>query len=282
MKKIAKLLMLPLIILSLYSCTNTEDDLTNDPTIGWIEFPAASTTVSVDNETTTISIPVEFTALLNERDVDILVNFTLDNILGDAADAVVTNGVVRIPANSLAGVLELNVIPTAATTLVASDISFDVVLQSASSGVEVGLSDGSVLERHTVNLVCDLTLDLGGMYSVTTNYGYHDFLPSFNPNTEVLEITDNGDGTFFVQDFSGGLYNGGPYSAAYGTTATSFDVTFSNSCNKIQWAEQSDPWGAVIPLNGGVNEVDVTTGVVTISWYCEGYGENGVTVYTPM
>ena len=120
------------------------------------------------------------------------------------------------------------------------------------------------------------------MYSVTTNYGYHDFLPSFNPNTEVMEIVDNGDGTFFVQDFSGGLYNGGPYSAAYGTGPTSMDVVFSNSCNKIQWENQSDPWGAIVPLSGGVNEVDIATGVVTISWLCEGYGENGVSVYTPL
>lgn len=280
MKKIAKLLMLPLIILSLYSCTNTEDDLTANPEIGWIEFPGASTTVSVDNETTSISIPVEFTALLNTSNVD--VSFSLEDVLGQSGDAVTTNGTVRILANSQTAVIELSVLPTAATTLVASDISFDVVLQSASRGIAVGLSDGTAQVIHTVNLVCDLTLDLGGMYSVTTNYGYHDFLPSFNPNTEVLEIIDNGDGTFFVQDFSGGLYNGGPYSAAYGTNATSFDVTFSNSCNKIQWTEQSDPWGAVIPLNGGVNEVDVATGTVTISWFCEGYGENGVTVYTPM
>jgi len=280
MKKIAKLLMLPIIILSVFSCTNTEDDLTANPEIGWIEFPGASTTVSVNNETTTISIPVEFTALLNTNNVD--VSFSLEDVLGQSSDAVTTNGTVRILANSQTAVIELNVLPTAATTLVASDITFDVVLQSASGGIAVGLSDGTAQVVHTVNLVCDLTLDLGGMYSVTTNYGYHDFLPSFNPNTEVVEVTDNGDGTFFVQDFSGGLYNGGPYTAAYGTGPASFDVTFSNSCNKIQWTDQNDPWGAVIPLNGGVNEVDVATGVMTISWFCEGYGENGVSVYTPM
>lgn len=280
MKKIAKLLMLPLVILFVYSCTNTEDDLTNNPEIGWIEFPGTSTTISVNNETTSISIPVEFTALLNNKNVD--VSYTLVDVLGQASDAVSANGNVTIAVNTLTSTIELNVLPTAATTLVASDISFDVVLQSASSGVSVGLSDGTAQVVHRVNLVCDLTLDLGGMYSVTTNYGYHDFLPSFNPNTEVMEIVDNGDGTFFVQDFSGGLYNGGPYGAAYGTGPTSFDFVFSNSCNKIQWSEQSDPWGAVVPLSGGVNEVDVATGVMTTSWFCEGYGENGVSVYTPM
>ena len=281
MKKIVKLFILPLVLVLTYSCVSDDDSrFQANPESGWIEYSSAATTLSVNNALTTISIPVNFTAPINPSNVN--VTYTIQDVVGASSDAITASGSVDIAADTNTATIDLNVIPTAATALVASDISFDIVLQSASRGIAVGLSDGSATTVHRVNLVCDLTLDLGGMYSVTTNYGYHDFLPSFNPNTEVMEIVDNGDGTFFVQDFSGGLYNGGPYSGAYGTGPTSFDVTFSNSCNKIQWDGQSDPWGACVPLSGGVNEVDIATGVVTISWFCEGYGENGVSVYTPM
>lgn len=281
MKKFIKLFIIPVVLVLTYSCVSDDGSrFQSDPESGWIEFPASTTTTSVNNSLTLITVPVNFTAPINLNTVD--VTYAIEDVLGVSSDAVTISGTVNIAANTNTALIDLNITATAATALVSSDISFDIVLQTATRGVAVGLSDGSATVRHRVNLVCDLTLDLGGMYSVTTNYGFHDFLPNFNPNTEVLEIIDNGDGTFFVQDFSGGLYNGGPYSAAYGTGPTSFDVTFGNSCNKIQWDGQSDPWGAVIPLSGGVNEVDVATGVVTISWFCEGYGENGVSVYTPM
>ncbi|MCH2194130.1 hypothetical protein [Kordia sp.] len=281
MKKIVKLFILPLVLVLTYSCVSDDDSrFQANPESGWIEFPSATTTTSVNSSLETISIPVNFTAPINTSNVS--VSYTIQDVLGNASDAITASGTVNIAPNTNTATIDLSVVPGADVALVSSDITFDIVLQSASRGIGIGLSDGSATTVHTVNLVCDLTLDLGGMNSVTTNYGYHDFLPSFNPHTEVTEIVDNGDGTFFIQDFSGGLYNGGPYSAAYNTGPTSFDVNFSNSCNKIQWEGQSDPWGACIPLDGGVNEVDIATGVVTISWFCEGYGENGVSVYTPL
>jgi hypothetical protein len=30
------------------------------------------------------------------------------------------------------------------------------------------------------------------------------------------------------------------------------------------------------------NNVDPDTGVITISWYCNGYGEYGTSIYTPL
>jgi hypothetical protein len=281
MKKIVKLFVLPLVLVLTYSCVSDDDSrFQSDPEFGWIEFPSAETTTSVNSSLETISIPISYTAPINTSALS--VNYTIENVLGNSADAVTGSGTVSFQPNTNTATIDLSVVEGADVALVSGDITFDIVLQSASRGVEIGLSDGSATTVHTVSLVCDLTLDLGGMYSVTTNYGYHDFLPSFNPHTQTAEIIDNGDGTFFVQDFSGGLYNGGPYSTAYGTGPTSMDVTFFNSCNKIQWEDQSDPWGAIVPLDGGVNEVDIDTGVITISWFCEGYTENGVSVYTPM
>ncbi|WP_298760266.1 hypothetical protein [uncultured Psychroserpens sp.] len=150
-------------------------------------------------------------------------------------------------------------------------------ITSASNG-EVAASFRTL--TITINGIC--FSDIGGMYSMTTTYGYHDFLPAFNPNTIEIEIEALGDGLYRVFDMSGGLYSNGPYSTAYGTGATSFDVEFTENCGEISWVNQNDPWGLVVPLEGGVNAVDPDTGVITISWYCEGYTENGVSVYTPL
>ncbi|MEY8869705.1 DUF4843 domain-containing protein [Meridianimaribacter flavus] len=123
--------------------------------------------------------------------------------------------------------------------------------------------------------------DLSGSYSVTTTYGYHDFLPDYNPSTIDADITEVDAGVYSVSDFSGGLYSEGPYAGAYGTDAADNTLVFTDFCGNISWEGQTDPWGDIIPLDGGTNSVDSGTGVITLSWYCTGYGENGVSVYTP-
>lgn len=126
------------------------------------------------------------------------------------------------------------------------------------------------------------SLSGGGMYSVSTTYLYNDFLSDYPSNVTQYEITDLGNNTFSVPDFSGGLYSVGPYAAAYGTDGVDNSLVFTDECNKITWEGQSDPWGAIIPLDGGVNKIDPDTGIITISWYCEQYGESGISVYTPL
>ncbi|GAB1307622.1 hypothetical protein KH5_03050 [Urechidicola sp. KH5] len=145
-----------------------------------------------------------------------------------------------------------------------------------------GVNEVMVNNSFTLDIVQKCISDLGGSYSVTTTYGYHDFLPSYSTNTMEVEISviDQEAGLYEIFDFSGGLYSDGPYSSAYGTS--DFVVQFTENCGQIGWTGQSDQWGACIPLDGGVNSVDLNTGVVTISWYCEAYGENGVSVYTPL
>ena len=124
--------------------------------------------------------------------------------------------------------------------------------------------------------------NLSGTYSVTTTYGYHDFLPTYSTNTMNIEIVEVADGLYEVYDFSGGLYSSGPYSTEYGTDDSSFTVQFRDTCNNISWSGQSDPWGSCIPNVEGDNYVDSNTGIITISWLCEGYGENGISIYTPL
>ena len=145
----------------------------------------------------------------------------------------------------------------------------------------VNLTDGRVLRpAGTTSISFSCASDLAGMYSVTTTYGYHDFLAYEPTNTMDVEIVAGATpGEYSVTDFSGGLYSVGLYNQVYGTSG--FSVTFNEVCGSIVWNNQSDPWGPVVALDGGVNSVDSETGVITISWQCLAYGENGVSVYTP-
>ena len=149
---------------------------------------------------------------------------------------------------------------------------------------EINTSDNVLLndKRETtevsINYLCPS--NLAGTYSVTTTYLQHDYLPDFSTHTMEVEVTQESTGTYSVTDFSGGLYSVGPYNSAYGTSGIS--GTFVDSCGEISWDGVSDPWGSVSPMSGGVNSVDPETGVITISWHNDAYGEEGVSVYTPV
>ena len=127
--------------------------------------------------------------------------------------------------------------------------------------------------------VIDCIVNIAGMYSMTTTYGAHDFLPSYDSNTQEIEIIELGEGSYSIADFTGGLYSTGPYFDAYTTTATYAEIT--ENCGLISWSGQSDPWGEMIPTPGGANSVD-SNGVITINWTCTGYGEYGTSIYTPL
>ncbi len=131
----------------------------------------------------------------------------------------------------------------------------------------------------TIDAPVSCVSNLAGMYDVSTTYDYHDFLPDFSTHTMVSEIVEVSAGKYSIADFSGGLYSVGPYVSAYGTAG--MPAEFSDVCGELSWMGQADDWGAMVPLAGGVNSVDPATGVITISWYCEAYGENGISIYTP-
>ncbi|MBF0695319.1 MAG: hypothetical protein IR153_09720 [Flavobacterium sp.] len=141
--------------------------------------------------------------------------------------------------------------------------------------------------QHIVYLFRSCPTDLAGqVYSVTTNYTAHDFLPQYATNTMNVTLQNaTGDNTYRVPDFSGGLYSVGPYNTNYNTgsagAANQIDLIFTINCDTVTWTGQADPWGPIIATPGGVNSYDAETGVITISWTATGYGETGVSVYTP-
>jgi len=268
MKKIFLLLSSIAIVSVFTSCEDKEDiHIYTSGDIAYFSETTSSLFVTASNPSKTIEVvSTETSGAARTYNVSVDPSSTAQS----GVDYTLSASTITIPAGEYFGTVTVNGI-------------FDGALETGSTlilNLTSGSGETAVFDiKHTVSIFKLCESDLAGLYSVTTTYGYHDFLPSFNPNTEDMEIEALGDGNYFVQDFSGGLYNGGPYSSAYGTGPTSMDVEFTDICNNISWTGQTDPWGDI--LMDGVNEVDPVTGVITISWYCTGYGENGVSVYTP-
>lgn len=213
------------------------------------------------------------------------VGFTLDVIEDSPVNSVVIfksyNGGEKVEHATLSSFpAAVTVTPAQAVDGLGLGVS-DLMLQDDFTlSFAINMADGRTLQSATTQSIAVACVSaLAGTYSVTTTYGYHDFLPDFNPNTATVEITEVSPGTYSVEDLSGGLYSVGPYSTAY--TTTGIAATFTDVCDDISWSGVEDPWGDVIMTEGGVNAVDPETGVITISWTALGYGENGVSVYTP-
>ncbi len=168
-------------------------------------------------------------------------------------------------------------------TDVASALGIDI------DGVDVGDNFQFILRADTqtgtyssapLNLLASCPSALEGEYTVTTTYGFHDFLPDYATNTMDMTITKLDNGNYTTTDFSGGLYGTGPYNEAYNTGPLN-EVEFAEVCGNIVWSDQVDPYGPLVMTEDGTNSVNPETGVITISWTAEGYGENAVSVYTP-
>ena len=191
-------------------------------------------------------------------------------------DFSMASSTVTIPAGEYFGEISIEGNIFAGTKAAGSKIDFKF---------KRGFSDPvTVNNSFSLSIFQKCISDLAGNYSVTTTYGYHDFLPNFNPYTMEMEIVaiDQEAGLYEISDFSGGLYSIGPYSSSYGTGSESFTVQFTENCGNISWENQSDGFGFCVPIEGGINSVDFSSGKITISWRCEKYGENGVSVYTPI
>ncbi|WP_040247851.1 hypothetical protein [Psychroserpens mesophilus] len=268
MKKSILLLTAVVLSLFMFSCDEENENIHiyDSGTVTYFTNTAGNFFVTADNPTTTIEVVSSSTSSAART-------FTV-SIDTDATTAVqgveyvLDSNTVTIPAGSYFGTVEIGGL-------------FDGALEEGSTLV-LNLSGGSTAgfdTQYTLNIFKLCESDLAGMYEVTTTYGFHDFLPDFNPHTQMMEWVELGEGAYFIQDFSGGLYDGGPYTDAYGTGPASMDVVVNDICGNISWIDQADPWGDILP--NGVNSVDPNTGVITTSWTCTGYGENGVSVYVP-
>lgn len=253
---------------------DTDDDrlIYNGDDIAYFDTATGTFLVTADNPSFMIKV---LTTTLSTSDKSYNVVVYVDDAEGvptpAGVEAVLASTTVTIPAGEYFGMITVNG-------------NFEAALESGSR-LSLRLEDGSgkvagFKNTYALDVFKLCESDLAGVYNVTTTYGFHDFLPDYNPNTvEGVVISSEGGNVYSVTDFSGGLYSTGPYATAYGTGAADNSLVFSDVCGNITWSGQTDPWGD-INMNG-VNSVDSATGVITISWFCTGYGENGVSVYTP-
>jgi hypothetical protein len=154
MKNIFKLFLLSVLVFTV-SCENENDPRFQDnPETGWIQFPSSSTTVAVTPRTSTISIPVDFTAPINLSSLQ--VNYTISPVVGDPNDVVTGIGTsLTIEANTNRNSIDLTPVDDAVQQLIdGGDVEFDITLTSANRGVSVGLADGSATVTHRVILLC--------------------------------------------------------------------------------------------------------------------------------
>lgn len=270
-------LLFALVTISLLFTACKEEDLTYQSGDAF-HFTSESLTVS-ENSVNPVIIPIVYTKTTPVTG-SVTVSITSATAV-EGVDFIVTSGSTTFDfaADQYYDTLTIQPIDN---SLLEEDKVIDIVLSSGTAALGYpGLEGGASFDSLALTLQdndCAI-LDLGGQYSVTTSYGFHDFLPDYATNTMQMAVIPNGDGTYSPEDFSGGLYGSGPYVDAYGTSALS-DVAISELCGAVSWSGASDPWGDLIMTPGGVNEVD-DSGVMTLSWTALGYGENGVSIYSP-
>jgi len=266
MKKILFILSIAFVAFSCETEDPQEPDNYSGPDVAYFTSGVASSYfVTQAEEPTTIQVGATSVSS-SDRTYGIEVDPESTAVQG--VDFMLPSNSVTIPAGSYFGELNVQGI-FAGTTADGSELILKLT------------GNGTPNAEYRLGIFQRCISDLAGMYSMTTTYGFHDFLPNFSTNTIDVEIVEVEPGLYFVSDFSGGLYSDGPYTTAYGTDDTSIDVEFSENCGLISWEGQVDPWGDVIPQDNSVNSVDAN-GVITINWFCTGYGENGVSVYTPL
>lgn len=222
MKNIFKLFLLSLMVFTI-GCENEDDPRFQDnPEFGWIKFASSSTTVAVTSRTTTINIPVDFTAPINLSDVT--VSYSVTNVAGDPNNVVTGLGnSITILGNTNRALISLDPVEDAVQQLIdGGDVIFDITLTAATRGISVGLSDGSETVTHTVNLLCGGEPQ-GGSYTV-------DMHDSFGDGWQTDDANGGAGMTATILDLAGdetviefGMCS--PYAAADGTFLRGPDCT---------------------------------------------------------
>lgn len=118
---------------------------------------------------------------------------------------------------------------------------------------------------------------LGGTYSVSSDGQSTDGCcpdPAVGVTTDVT-VTDDGNGNYTISDITGGLwlhwYN------VYGITG-GVPGKFNDVCNNLTIFGTSEPFGSAI---SGTGSVDPESGVITIEWLADSWGDVGTMTLTP-
>ena len=246
------------------SCENQDDHGVDVNNFDGIYFVDGTSDYLIDNNALPKFIELASTSTSSlDRTYTIVIDSTSTAVAG--VDYNLDSTSITIPAGNNSATIEINGLFEAATP----------------EGVTLKLliGDSNLTAAYDMGIFQFCASDIAGIYSVTTTYGFHDFLSSYDTNTQEIEIIELGEGSYSIADFTGGLYSTGPYLDAYETVPTYAEIT--ENCGIISWSGQSDDFGVMTPTPGGANSVD-SNGVITINWTCEEWGEYGTSIYTPL
>jgi len=251
-----------------------EDSTYRDAYVGAdvVYFSDSEVNFFVKNNSSTTNIKVVTT---NASSADRTFDVEVDASSTASNEYTLASNSVTIPAGSYEGTLTIN-----GNFDNASQDGTKLIINLTSGVPEIDNMGSNT--SITVNIYKLCESNLAGNYTMTTTFGYHDYLPSFNPNTievELVAVTENS--YEVVGDFTGGLW-GDLYASAYGTSARE-GVIISDICNVISWNQTAfgDQFGGNIVYGDTSSYVDPATGNIYISWECTAYGEFAVSVYEP-
>jgi len=156
----------------MFNCSD-DDRFSSNNEDGWIEFDTEETTIAVTSRTTTITVPVNFTAQINKSDVNL--TYDILDVTGTPSDVLTNLGsALTIFGDTNTNNIVMDIKPDAVATLIANgDIFFDIQITSASRGIPVGLSDGSATTVHRVNVLCGGEPPVG-TYTIDMHDSYGD------------------------------------------------------------------------------------------------------------
>lgn len=162
-----------------------------------------------------------------------------------------------------------------------SDVRLEVILTNPRGGViDYPGPDNPNTDIYIVNLLNQCTIiPIGGTYnSLTTGSSTDGCCP--DPSVDyasTVTITDNGDGTYTINDFTAGLYL--EWYDVYGITSqdqTPATLTITDPNTNAIAISGNEPFGTVISGDGSY---DPCTGNLTYTWG-NGYGDTGTVLLT--
>lgn len=222
---------------------------------GWLDFSTTSTTT--DGMSGEFELPVNVNLGTNLEGQ--IVQYSVELVSGN----VTTSGILgtfsaTIPTGDKTGILPIK------TSTTDGRYELLVTLLSSSGMYDIGLSDGSKITEHTIN-VCPSSL--AGTYDVVSNGDNTDGQPAAVNLPYTVTVTDNGGGNYSISDGVAGVYI--YWYSIYGYTFETVG-NFTDNCGNLS-GSWMDAFGGTITLTGTDNE----NGTLTINWensfgdYCD-------------
>lgn len=255
------------LVLSLAACEETKFDVTPYSGDNFYRFPVTSNTIFEDDlEPTEIAVLYSVTDRSNGS-VDFQITGGTEGV-----DYELLNSGSSLSFDVAGGYQDKIRIQPLLNPNTDSDIVLEITLTNPQSGVAgfPGPEGNSAVFRLTIQNAC-APVAVGGDYnSVTTGQSTDGCCPDQVANFEgAVSVTDNGDGTYTVSDFSAGLYL--EWYDVYGITPDfPLPATLTVSGATVT-VSGSEPFGTSITGSG---TYDKCTGTIIYTW-ANGYADTG-------